>query len=68
MPALEYLSKNHKSALGFKNFTVMKNMFGPQAYQACCAAVSVSVCNSLPAATDDEIIDQNLVSDLTDSV
>ena len=36
----------------------MKSMFGSEAYKACCNAVSVLVCNSLPAATDDEIIGQ----------
>ena len=51
LPALEYLSKNHNQGIGFKNFVTMKGMFGPDAYQACSNAVSVSVCNSLPAVS-----------------
>ena len=43
LPALEYLSENHTPELGFKNFIAMKSMFGPEAYQACSNAVSVSV-------------------------
>ena len=46
----------------------MRQMFGNDAYSAMCSTVSISVCNSSPVAADDEITNQNLVSEITDSI
>ena len=56
--ALEYLSKHHNPAIGFKNFSVMRQMFGEDAYKAMCATLSISVCNTSPVAADDKITNQ----------
>ena len=63
LPAIKYLSNHYEPSIGYKNFTLMRQCFGDDAYSAMCATASISVSN---AAADDEI--QNLASDSTDSV
>ena len=46
----------------------MRKMFGEDAYKAMCATLSISVCNSSPVANYDEITNQNLVSEVADSI
>ena len=41
--ALQYLSNNHDPKIGFKNFTLMRQLFGEEQYKAICATVLVSV-------------------------
>ena len=66
LPALEYFRKNHKPELGFKNFLTMKELFSPEAYQACSRALSVSLCESTLPEADDELPNSDLISDSTD--
>ena len=49
IPALEYLRWHHNHAIGFKNFTIMRQMFGADVYRAMCSTMSESAFNSLPA-------------------
>ena len=49
LPVLEYLSKHHNHPIGFKNFTIMRQMFGADVYRAMCSTVSESDFNTLPA-------------------
>ena len=48
IPALEYMRWHHNHAIGFKNFTIMRQMFGADVYRAMCSTVSESDFNSLP--------------------
>ena len=49
IPALEYMRRHHNYAIGFKNFTIMRQMFGADVYRAMCSTVSESDFNTLPA-------------------
>ena len=49
LPALEYLSKHHNPAIGFQNFSLMRQMFGADVYSTLSSTVSESAFNSLPA-------------------
>ena len=49
--ALQYLSSHHDPKIGFKNFSLMKQLFGEDQYNAICATVSISVNH---AAADSE--------------